>query len=226
MVKQYKSVQLSNQKAYRLVNSKYPPISLFDDVANSGEFEALYQLQALTNPRLLTEVGDLNLLTKQDIPFGIPGCSYAIAPFTHINPEGSRFSNGDYGVLYLADTINTAIAETLYHQNKIFQNIKGLHYDVVIMRGLTCIFSGNLVDLTGVNEGIYDPIDTGKANALGIKLKKAKAEGVQFNSVRYTTGMCWGLFTPKNILSIKQTAHYQYTFDGQEITKVEKLALV
>lgn len=35
--------------AYRLINSKFPPIGLFDD---AEEFEALYQIQALTNPRL------------------------------------------------------------------------------------------------------------------------------------------------------------------------------
>ena len=37
-------------QAYRLVNSKFPPIALFDDVANPEEFEALYQTQALDCP--------------------------------------------------------------------------------------------------------------------------------------------------------------------------------
>ena len=40
-------------QAYRLVNSKFPPIALFEDVADADEFEVLYQIQALTNPRLL-----------------------------------------------------------------------------------------------------------------------------------------------------------------------------
>lgn len=39
-------------QAYRLVNSKFPPIALFEDVADADEFEVLYQIQALTNPRL------------------------------------------------------------------------------------------------------------------------------------------------------------------------------
>jgi hypothetical protein len=38
-------------QAYRLVNSKFPPIALFDDVANADEFEVLFEIQALTNPR-------------------------------------------------------------------------------------------------------------------------------------------------------------------------------
>src|SRR5699024_3432383 len=93
-------VKKKSGKGYRLVNSKFPPIHLFDDVANADEFELLYELQARTNPRLLNEAGCLELIPKKDIPFGIPGCSYAIAPFTHINPNGSRFSAGQYGVLY------------------------------------------------------------------------------------------------------------------------------
>ena len=88
---------------YRLINSKFPPISLFDDVANEEEFEALYALQELTNPGIQNEIGNLNLISLKEIPFGINGCSYASAPFTHVNPDGSRFSDGMFGVLYIAD---------------------------------------------------------------------------------------------------------------------------
>jgi hypothetical protein len=103
-------------QALRLVNSKFPPIALFDDVADADEFEVLFEIQALTNPRLKNEVGQLELIARSEIPFGIPGCSYAIAPFTHINPTGSRFSDGRFGVLYLADSMEAALAEVKHHQ--------------------------------------------------------------------------------------------------------------
>lgn len=105
-------------QAYRLVNSKFPPIALFDDVAGADEFDALYQIQALTNPRLQNEIGRIELIPRAEIPFGITGCSYATAPFTHVNPQGSRFSNGSFGVLYLAATMEAALAEVHYHQDK------------------------------------------------------------------------------------------------------------
>ncbi|MDF2974655.1 MAG: uncharacterized protein K0R61_5105 [Microvirga sp.] len=38
-----------------------------------------------------------------------------MAPFTHLNPKGSRFSDGSYGVYYAADRLSTAIAETAHH---------------------------------------------------------------------------------------------------------------
>src|SRR5258705_221801 len=89
--------QATTDQAYRLVNSKFPPIALFDDVADADEFELLFEIQALTNPRLKNEVGQLELIARSEIPFGIAGCSYAIAPFTHVNPAGSRFSDGSFG---------------------------------------------------------------------------------------------------------------------------------
>jgi hypothetical protein len=110
-------------QAYRLVNSKFPPIALFDDVADAADFEVLYQLQALTNPRLQNELGRLDLVPREQIPFGIPGCSYATAPFTHVNPAGSRFSNGSFGALYLADRMDTAIPEVRHHQERYWSNV-------------------------------------------------------------------------------------------------------
>ncbi|MGF1765604.1 hypothetical protein [Aliivibrio kagoshimensis] len=69
-----------------LINTKYPPIALFDDVASPEEFDMLYAIQSLTNPRILDEVGDISLLDHSDIPFHCErGRSYAVAPFTHIN---------------------------------------------------------------------------------------------------------------------------------------------
>ncbi|KFC49330.1 hypothetical protein DK37_11465, partial [Halomonas sp. SUBG004] len=60
---------------YRLVNSKFPPIDLFDDVAGPDEFAALHVLQSLTNPAVAkTRWGDLALLSLDQIPFGIRGC--------------------------------------------------------------------------------------------------------------------------------------------------------
>ena len=39
-----------------------------------------------------------------------------MAAFTHLNPEGSRFSDGSYGVYYAAHELDTAIAEVSHHR--------------------------------------------------------------------------------------------------------------
>jgi len=213
-------------KGYRLINSKYPPISLFDDVADADEFEALFELQALTNPRILNEVGQLRLIPLDAIPFKIVGCAYAVAPFTHINPDGSRFSDGSYGVMYIADDYPTAVEEVRYHLNLRFKNIPELAYDRIVMRGLVVRFDeAGLHDLLPLERSspIYDPEDYTAPRALAKTLRdKAQSSGVRYHSVRRAGGRCWGLFTPKNILSVRQGTHYEMVWNG-EVTAVNKL---
>lgn len=219
-------ITLAGLVGYRLINSKFPPISLFDDVADEDEFDALHELQAMTNPRLQTELGNLNLVRKEDIPFGIPGCSYATGPFTHVNPEGSRFSDGQYGVLYMGDSIDTAITEVAYHQSRYWQGVHGLDYDRLVFRGLTCrVGPTQLHDATTISfkDPIYDAESYTASRAFGRKLYQAGSEGLQYLSVRKPGATCWGLFTPRHVHSIVQSAHFEFIWNGEEISSVNKV---
>ncbi len=217
---------INAQRGYRLINSKYPPIALFDDVADESEFETLYALQALTNPRLKNDAGDMAFLATGEIPFGIPGCSYAVAPFTHINPQGSRFSDGSYGMLYLADDISTALAEVTYHQEHYWRLVDGLKYDRLVMRGLLFTFNADpAYDLFGLqlSDPVYDPVDYSVARSLGRSLKAGGAAALRYRSVRHPGAVCWGLFTPKGVISVQQSAHYEIIWDGNRIAKIDKV---
>ena len=216
-------------QSYRLINSKFPPIHLFDDVADVAEFEALYELQKLTNPRIQNELGNLNLLPRDEMPFGIAGCSYAIGPFTHINPDGSRFSNGDFGVLYLADEIETALAEVSYHQNRYWQKVEGLHFDRLIYRGLRCeFFSPQLSNACTLplSDPIYDPDSYRNSQAFGAHLRQHGETGLQYHSVRRKEHTCWGLFTPRVVSSVIQSSHYEFIWDGEKISNASLLTAV
>jgi hypothetical protein len=215
-------------QAYRLVNSKFPPIALFDDVADAEEFEALYQIQALTNPRLLNEAGRLELIPLADIPFGITGCSYATAPFTHINPSGSRFSDGRYGVLYLADTLDTALAEVQYHQNEYWSKVESLSYERFVFRGLSCAFNdAGMLDASHLpmTDPIYDPDDYTYARRLGREVRNTGSNCLRYRSVRAPGQLCWALMKPRPVSSIIQTAHYEMVWNGQ-ITSVSQISEV
>lgn len=214
-------ITVAKQSGYRLINSKYPPIHLFDDVASADDFEILYELQARTNPRLQNELGNLNLVAPEDRPFGIPGCSYALAPFTHVNPDGSRFSDGQRGMLYIADTMDTAIQEVAYHQQRYWQNVEGLAYDRLVLRSLYCEFdAAPTADACSlpVSHPIYDGDSYVAARALGEQLRQQGVIAVQYHSVRNHGSICWGLFTPRMVTSIKQAAHFEMIWDGKAIT--------
>ncbi|SDS23795.1 RES domain-containing protein [Halopseudomonas litoralis] len=222
-------VDSAQATSYRLVNSKYPPIALFDDVADPEEFEVLYELQARTNPRLLNEAGRLEFVSRSDIPFGSPGCSYAVAPFTHINPAGSRFSDGSFGILYLADTITTALAEVQCHQQSYWAGVEGLAFDRVLLRGLCCKFDQTgMRDLTDIaaEHPIYDADSYAAARVAGAKLKQARVPGLRYKSVRSPGNICWGLFTPRPVRSMVQSTHYEMIWDGRAISSVNKISSV
>lgn len=211
---------------YRVINSRFPPIRLFDDVASPEEFDALYAIQARTNPRILSELGRLEFIQRSEIPFGIPGCSYAVGPFTHVNPDGSRFSSGEYGVLYIADDIKTALAEVAYHQQQYWQGVKGKKFDRVTLRGLSCkLDEENMFDATGLPEDdpAYHPDDYAAARQLAGSVRRAGMTGIRFRSVRRPGSTCWGLFTPRGVMSIKQAGHYEMVWDGSELVAINQL---
>src|SRR5579863_10576794 len=102
-------------QAWRIIASRYPPINLFERLTpDPAVWDALIALEQLTNPRVRDEVGDIALVPRNERVAG-PGASYVMAAFTHINPKGSRFSDGSYGVYYAAAALETAIAETVFH---------------------------------------------------------------------------------------------------------------
>ncbi|MGY3175520.1 hypothetical protein ACVWYU_004945 [Pseudomonas sp. TE12234] len=213
-------------QAWRLVNSKFPPIAIFDDVADADEFDVLYQIQALTNPRLKNEVGHLELIPRAEIPFGIPGCSYATAPFTHVNPAGSRFSDGRFGVLYLADSIDAALAEVQHHQSLYWSKVHHLNYERFVFRGLSCSFvDAAMKDATSIpmTDPLYAPDDYTDSHRFGRAIKDAGCPGLRYHSVRMPGSHCWALMTPRPVLSIIQTAHYEMVWN-RHITSVSKIS--
>ncbi len=227
MVSQLAELAGEQLQAYRLVNSKFPPIALFDDVADADEFDVLYQIQALTNPRLQNEAGRLELIPRSQIPFGIPGCSYATAPFTHVNPTGSRFSDGSFGVLYLAASMETALAEVQHHQNQYWSKVQNLNYERFVFRGLSCTFVDEAMrDATSIsmNDPVYDPVDYTHSHRLGKAVKDAGCPGLRYNSVRLQGNYCWALMTPRPVSSVIQTAHYEMIWSGS-ITSVNKISV-
>ena len=103
------------QPCFRVIPSRYPTIHLFERVADPAEWETLYWIESLTNPRLRDEVGDIELVPPEERAFG-PGGSVIMAPFTHLDPAGSRFADGTFGAFYAAASLATSVAETCFHR--------------------------------------------------------------------------------------------------------------
>lgn len=101
-----------NEPVYRIILSRYPQIHLFERVSNPQDWDVLYAVESLTNPRLRDEVGDIRLVPPEDRVYG-DGASWIMAAFTHppVDGRGGRF-NRDFGIYYCAADESTAVAES------------------------------------------------------------------------------------------------------------------
>jgi hypothetical protein len=217
-----KFTKFNKQKCYRLIPSKFPPIYLFDDVADHNEFEAIYNVQKITNPRLQEEIGEISLVAKEERIYGINGASYIMAAFTHINPLGSRFSDGTFGIYYASEQLKAAICETIYHRELFFLATSEPAQEID-MRCLGAYFSGDLLNIANDNFNnleLYSKNSYKLSQKFGIKAKIAHANGIYYNSVRSENGKNFALLRPKIFTECRQESHFGYIWNGRKITEV------
>lgn len=206
---------------WRIIPSRFPPIQLFERVTDSDDLEAIFELEALTNPRLRDEVGDIRLVSPEDRVSG-PGSSIIMAAFTHLNPEGSRFTDGTYGVFYAANDLETAIAETVYHRERFMHATAQAHMELD-MRVYLVDLDGYLHDLRGQASAyplIYHNENYAAGQYLARTLRKDGSNGIAYGSVRRDSGECVAVFRPRLLSNSRQEKHLCYVWNGQKIASV------
>jgi hypothetical protein len=212
---------------YRIVSSRFPPVSLFDRITEPGDLEAVIAVEAMTNDRLRQEVGDISLVPVEDRVVG-PGSTPIMAAFTHLNPEGGRFTDSTYNAFYGGLTIDTAIAETKYHREWFLAATEESRPIDIDMRVYLARLDGELHDVReGAPAVIYDRSSYSVSQVLGRCLRSQESNGIIFNSVRDEGGTCVAVFRPRLLSGCRQERHLTYQWDGQRISNIfEKRELV
>jgi RES domain-containing protein len=204
--------------AYRLIPSRFPPVSLFDDVATQDELDAVFAVQALTNPRLRQEIGEIDLIPRDERTFG-PGSTPVMAAFTYLNREGSRFSDSTWGVYYAAESLETAVAEVSFHRARFLAATQQPPIEIDY-RAYVANVVQPLHDIRGEPwAAAHDPSSYATSVALARQWRAASSWGLLYRSVRRAGGECVAVFRPKAIqIPVKQGAHVSLIWDGRTIS--------
>jgi hypothetical protein len=221
----YPATRLKWNPAWRVIPSRFPSVGLFERVAGPQDFDALYALEAMTNDRIRDEVGEISLVPAEERLFG-PGSTCIMAAFTHLNPQGSRFSDGSYGVFYCARKRDTAIAETRHHAG-LFMAATAEPPMRLQMRLYTVEAQGKVVDLREASRAeprIVDPDGYGYAQGVGRQLRADGALGILYPSVRHPAGVCLAAFRTTLLKKCLHAAYLEYHWNGRAVDAVFEVA--
>lgn len=200
------------EKTVRIIPTMYPPLDLFERLAPPEDWEALIELESLTNERLRHEVGAISLVPPAERVTG-PGATTIMAAFTHPGP--SRFSAGSYGVYYAALDFETAIYESAFARARFYADARepATSFQVRAYYGTV---RGKLHDVRGGSwPELHDPHDHSAARAFGERLRRSKSLGLIYDSVRRPCGECIAVFSPAILANQLPQGH---TWQGPLLT--------
>lgn len=206
--------------SYRIIDSRYPFVGLFDRIADPADLEAAIAFESLTNERVLDEAGDIRLVRPEDRIAG-PGSTPVMAAFTHTRP--SRFSDGTFGVWYAARTRATAIAEARYHKTLLLSatNEESIDLD---MRVYAADVRADCEDLREVDDADprYGDAPYAASQPYGRAVREAGGDGVVYRSVRdrAARGECVAVFKPRCVRNCVTAAYLGFRWDGRRIAEV------
>ncbi len=212
---------------YRIVPSRFPPIDLFERVAEPGDRELLQELEGATSPRLREQAGEIHLVRDEDRRYG-PGWTPVMAAFCHFNSRGTRFTDGTFGAYYTAMSEATAIAETRYHTERFLRESDEPPMQVQ-QRVYLANLDGELLDLRGSPPGadtLLAPDDWRASQAFGRRAWEDRSDGIVYPSVRDQGGQCAAILRPPAVSATWQGRHLGYEWDGHQIRHVLELRLV
>ncbi|WP_306253705.1 RES family NAD+ phosphorylase [Parvularcula sp. IMCC14364] len=222
-------------RTLRLINSRYPPIDIFDGLYDTEEEKRIaLELELATNPRANEILGRLSALPQGSLPVEGrgDGAAYVVASFLYTSQEGGRYNGEGLGAWYAARNIKTAIAETSYHNERRLRASVGGFPNRIQLRELVATIDLRLVDIRGLRDEaseLYHSTDyTGSqafANDIRWPHHEDGKDGLVYDSVRHDGGENIVIFRPQAIpLPVMQGDHYQYDWDRNGEMTVSKLS--
>lgn len=203
-------------RTHRIIRSIYPPVALFEDIADPADWDLIASAEAKTNPRVRDEIGAIHLVPVERRVAG-PGASWVMAPFCHPSPaRPSRFSDGRFGIYYAGDRFEVALHETLHHFER-FMRATDEQAGTADFRELVGSIDARLHDLRADRRFAFalDPENYAPAQALARRLRDDEgSNGIVYPSVRHPAGHAIAAFWPDVVTIPVQGRHLCYRWNG------------
>jgi hypothetical protein len=207
---------LSRIETHRLVPSRHLPrgdsvLTLISD--DTEHLQALFELDAATNDRLLAERGHGRGITRDELLSAVPNAAIINAAFTHPHPLGARFNGPDRGAWYAGFELETARVEVGFHKTVQLAEI-GMPDDSVTYDDYTADFNADFHDLrTARGFRACLAADSYIASqALAAELVAAGSLGIVYPSVRRDGGTCLACFRPALVAHVRRAKRWRFTW--------------
>lgn len=213
------TAQIRWPKAYRIIRSVFPPIDLFEDIADPSDWEALASMESKTNPRIWEQVGRLDLVPPHRRVSG-PGASLLMAPFVHFSMDRpGRFTDGSFGIYSAGNSEEVAVREVAHHHGKAMAASKEEPGWTSQFRALVNTIDLELYDVRD-RAAFHDPSSYAAPQAFAKAARAAGSYGLVYRSVRCAGGECIAIFWPNIIPVPIQGDHYDFHWDGTKVDRV------
>jgi RES domain-containing protein len=196
---------------HRLLPAKYSPNndSVLTRIADDEDLKHIFQLDNLTNLRLLAEEDRTLGINSRELVFHVPNYRVINAAFTHANPLGARFSTPERGAWYAAFELATAKAEVLFHKSIEFAEINWKEREEIGYDDYLADFTNTFHDLRGIEDETLSPTSYKRSQQLAVELMELGSLGIIYPSVRREGGTCLACFRPSIVANVRKSARYK-----------------
>lgn len=210
---------------HRLIPSKYSENedSVLARIADDDDhLQDIYELDRVTNDRVLAENDLLPGIGVGELVFSVPSYRIINAAFTHAHPLGSRFNGPDRGAWYAGFELETSQAEVAWHKSLELAEID-CWTESVVYDDYLADFGGEYHDIRDVGEFMdcLAPDSYVASQGLAEWLLEDGSSGVVYPSVRRAGGACLACFRPALVGNVRKGARYRFTWSAQTDPEIE-----
>ena len=208
----------------RLIPARYsfPDTSVLTRIApDAATLAVVFDLDNATNDRLTAEANLLPGIGIDELVFGVPHYRIINAAFCHAHPLGARFNGPDRGAWYAGFSIDTALAEVIFHKTVALAEVNWFHDDISYDAYLADLAS-EFHDLRDQPDDIawLSPDSYVASQALAERLLNAGSAGVIYPSVRHPGGTCIACFRPAIVAHVRKFRRLRLVWGGQQTPTV------